>query len=69
MDIKKEIWKDMKELQCVPELVVLDLLEEIKMTKFDTFRGIRNPLAHLRAYSDQLVGRGRDEDLLTCLFS
>ena len=38
------------------------------MPKFDTFEKTRNPLAHLRAFSDQLVGVGRDETLLMRLF-
>ena len=36
---------------------------------FDTFGGVGNPIAHLRAYHDQLVGVGRDEALLIRLFS
>ena len=36
---------------------------------FDTFGGVGNPMAHLRAYCDHLVGVGRDESLLMCLFS
>ncbi|KAK4730909.1 hypothetical protein R3W88_023897 [Solanum pinnatisectum] len=70
----------MKELQCVFEVAGLsyedlcihpnlDLLEGFKVLKFDVFGGIGNPLAHLRAYCDQLVGVGRDEALLMWLFS
>ncbi|KAK4734021.1 hypothetical protein R3W88_008282 [Solanum pinnatisectum] len=47
----------------------LDLPEGFKVPKFDTFGGIKNPLAHLRAYYDQFVGVGRHESLLMRLFS
>lgn len=47
----------------------LDLPEGFKIPKFDTFGGTGNPLAHLRAYGDQLVGVERNEALLMCLFS
>ncbi|KAK4714138.1 hypothetical protein R3W88_020045 [Solanum pinnatisectum] len=70
----------MKELQCIPEVAGLnyedlcihpnlDLPEGFKVPKFDVFGGTGNPLAHLRAYCDQLVGVGRDEALLMRLFS
>ncbi|KAK4706953.1 hypothetical protein R3W88_033490 [Solanum pinnatisectum] len=70
----------MKELQCIPEVTNLnyedlcihpnlDLPEGFKVPKFDVFGGTGNPLAHLRAYCDQLVGVGRDEALLMRLFS
>jgi len=36
---------------------------------FDTFGGVGNPMAHLRAYCDQLKGVSRDEALLMQLFS
>lgn len=39
------------------------------MPKFHTFNGTRNPLAHLRAYCDQMVGFGKNEALLMRLFS
>lgn len=39
------------------------------MSKFDTFGGTRNLLAHLRAYCDQLVGVGRNGVLFMRLFS
>ncbi|KAK4716734.1 hypothetical protein R3W88_015072 [Solanum pinnatisectum] len=42
---------------------------QIPVPKFDVFGGTGNPLAHLRAYCDQLVGVGRDETLLMWLFS
>uniref|UniRef100_M1BQB8 Gag-pro n=1 Tax=Solanum tuberosum TaxID=4113 RepID=M1BQB8_SOLTU len=59
----------MKELQYIPEVDELsyedlcihpnlDLPEGFKVPKFDTFGGAGNPLAHLRAYCDQLVGVG-----------
>ncbi|KAK4721901.1 hypothetical protein R3W88_012134 [Solanum pinnatisectum] len=80
LDMKEEIRKAMKELQCIPEVAGLnyedlcihpnlDLLEGFKVPKFDVFGGTGNPLAHLRAYCDQLVGVGRDEALLMRLFS
>ncbi|KAK4736925.1 hypothetical protein R3W88_000622 [Solanum pinnatisectum] len=70
----------MKELQCTLEVAGLnyedlcihpnlDLPEGFKVPKFDVFGGTGNPLAHLRAYCDQLVGVGRDEALLMRLFS
>ncbi|XP_055802993.1 uncharacterized protein LOC129872127 [Solanum dulcamara] len=47
----------------------LDLPKGFKVSKFDTFGGTGNPLAHLRAYCDQLVGVGKNEALLMRLFS
>jgi len=78
--MKEEIRKVMKELNCIPEVEGLsyedlcihpnlDLPEGCKVQKFDIFGGTGNPLAHLRAYCDQLVGVGRDEALLMRLFS
>ena len=60
VDIKEEIKKAMKELQCVPDTtrlnyedlcihLSLDLLEGFKIPKFDTFGGVGNPMTHLRA--------------------
>ncbi|KAK4717802.1 hypothetical protein R3W88_016140 [Solanum pinnatisectum] len=80
LDMKEEIRKAMKELQCIPEVAGLnyedlcihpnlDLPEGFKVPKFDVFGGTGSPLAHLRAYCDQLVGVGRDEALLMRLFS
>ena len=46
----------------------LELLEDFKLPKFDTFSGVENPLSHLRAYCDQLIGVGKDEALLMRLF-
>ncbi|XP_049345800.1 uncharacterized protein LOC125810336 [Solanum verrucosum] len=80
LDMKEEIRKAMKELQCIPEVAGLnyedlcihpnlDFPEGFKVPKFDVFGGTGNPLAHLRAYCDQLVGVGRDEALLMRLFS
>ena len=80
IDIKEEIKRAMKELQCIPDAVGLsyaelcihpdlNLPEGFKIPKFDTFGGVGNPMAHLRAYCDQLVGVGRDEALLMRLFS
>ena len=43
--------------------------EGFKILKFDTFGGVGNPMAHLRAYYDYLIGVGRDEALLMRLFS
>ncbi|KAK4708058.1 hypothetical protein R3W88_028983 [Solanum pinnatisectum] len=70
----------MKELHCIPEenglnyedLCIhpnLDLPEGFKVPKFDTFRGTKNSLAHLRTYCDRLVGVGRNEAFLIRLFS
>ncbi|XP_069146881.1 uncharacterized protein [Solanum lycopersicum] len=70
----------MKELLCVPDVVglsyaelcihpYLNLPEGFKIPKFDTFGGVGNPMAHLRAYCNQLVGVGKDEALLMRLFS
>ncbi|XP_015068743.1 uncharacterized protein LOC107013317 [Solanum pennellii] len=80
VDIKEEIKKAMKELQCILDIAGLsyedlcihpnlNLPEGFKILKFDTFGGVGNSMAHLRAYFDQLVGVGRDEDLLMRLFS
>lgn len=80
MDIKEEIRKAMKEFQCIPDVAGLnyedlcihpdlDLPEGFKVPKFDTFRGVGNPMAHMRAYYDQLIEVGRDEALLMRLFS
>ena len=70
----------MKELQCIPDIAGLSyedlcihpdlyLPEGFKILKFDTFAGVGNPMAHLKAYCDQFVGVGRDEALLIRLFS
>ena len=70
----------MKELQCIPDIVGLsykdlyihpdlNLPEGFKILKFDTFGGVGNPMVHLRAYCDQLVGVGRDKALLMRFFS
>ena len=67
VDIKEEIKKALKELQYVPDTAglnyedlcihpILDLPKGFKILKFDTFRGVVNPMANLRAYCDQLVG-------------
>ena len=80
IDIKEEIKRAMKELQCIPNVVELsyeelyihpdlNLPEGFKIPKFDTLGGVGNPMSHLRAYCDQLVGVGRDEALLMRLFS
>ena len=69
----------MKELQCVPDIAEIsnedlcihpnfDLPEGFKILKFDTFGGVGNPMAHLRAYCDQLIGVGRDESLFMQIF-
>ncbi|XP_055814108.1 uncharacterized protein LOC129883473 [Solanum dulcamara] len=78
--MKEEIIKAMKEFHYTPDVVGLnyedlcihpdlDLPEGFKVPKFDTFGGTGNPLAHLRAYCDQLVGVGKNEALLMRLFS
>ena len=70
----------MKELQCVSDVACLnyedlcvypnlDLPKKFNMPKFDTFGGIGNPLAHLRAYCDHHIGVVRDKDVLMRLFS
>ena len=70
----------MKEIQCVPDITGLsyedlcihpnlNLPEGFKIPKFDTFKGVGTPMAHLRSYYDQLVGVGRDEALLLRLFN
>ncbi|KAK4710439.1 hypothetical protein R3W88_004952 [Solanum pinnatisectum] len=80
LDMKEEIRKAMKELHYIPEVdglsyedlcihPNLDLSEGFKVPKFDTFGGIGNPLAHLRAFCDQLIGVGKNEALLMRLFS
>ena len=63
VNIKEEIKKAMKEIQCVPDIAGLrfedlcihlnfNLLEGFKIQKFDTFGRVGNPMAHLRAYCD-----------------
>ena len=80
IDIKEEIKRAMKELQCIPDVAGLsyaevcihpdlNLPEGFKIPKFDTFGGVGNPMVYLRAYCDQLVGVGKYEALLTRLFS
>ncbi|XP_010327350.1 uncharacterized protein [Solanum lycopersicum] len=80
IDIKEEIKRAMRDLQCTPDVAELsyaalcihpdlNLPEGFKILKFDTFGGVGNPMAHLRAYCDQLVGVGKDEALLIRLFS
>ena len=70
----------MKELQCILDIVGLsyaefcihldlNLPEGFKILKFDTFGRVDNPMAHLRAYCDQLMGVGKNEALLMQLFS
>ena len=65
----------MKEFQHLPHTVgftyedlcrhpYLELPEGLKVPKFDTFSGVENPLTHLRAYCDQLIGVGKYEALL-----
>ena len=60
VDIEEEINKAMKELQCIPDIAGvsykdlcihpnLDLPEGFKILKLDTFGGVGNPMAHLRA--------------------
>ena len=79
IDIKEEIKRAMKELQCFPHIAAisykdlcihldLKLPEGFKILKFDTFGGVGNPMAHLRSYCNQLVGVGRDEALLMRFF-
>ncbi|XP_055814653.1 uncharacterized protein LOC129884368 [Solanum dulcamara] len=79
-NMKEEIMKAMKEFHYTPDVAGLnyedlcihpnlDLPEGFKVPKFDTFGGIGNPLAHLRAYCDQLVGVRKNEALLMRLFS
>ncbi|XP_069154359.1 uncharacterized protein [Solanum lycopersicum] len=78
--MKEEIMKAMKELHYTPDVMGLnyedlcihpnfDLPDGFKVPKFDTFRRTRNPLSHLRAYCDQLVGVGKNVALLMWLFS
>ena len=80
VDIKEEIKRAMRELQCTPDVAGLsyaelcihpdlNLPEGFKIPKFDTFGGVGNPMAYLRAYWDQLVGVVKDEALLMRLFS
>ena len=80
MDIKEETRKAVKEFQCILDIVGLnyedlcihsnlDLPEALKNPKFYTFREVGNPISHLRAHCDQLVGVGRDEFLMMRLFS
>ena len=37
----------------------MELPESFKVPKFDTFSGVENPLTHLKAYCDQLIGVGK----------
>ncbi|XP_049385670.1 uncharacterized protein LOC125849743 [Solanum stenotomum] len=47
----------------------LEIPEGYKIRKFETFNGIGNPMAHLRAYCDKLVGIGKNDALIMRLFS
>ena len=47
----------------------LEFLELFNVLKFDEFSRVKNPLTHLRAYYDQLIGFGKYETLLMRLFS
>ncbi|XP_049387091.1 uncharacterized protein LOC125851355 [Solanum stenotomum] len=47
----------------------LKIPEGYKIPKFETFNGIGNPMAHLRAYCDKLVGIGKNDVLIMRLFS
>ncbi|XP_055806963.1 uncharacterized protein LOC129875730 [Solanum dulcamara] len=78
--MKEEIVKAMKEFHYTSNIAGLnyedlcihpdlDLPDGFKVPKFDTFGGTGNPLAHLRAYYDQLIGVGKNEALLMWLFS
>ncbi|KAK4734147.1 hypothetical protein R3W88_008408 [Solanum pinnatisectum] len=78
--MKEEIAKLIKELDYSSEDVGLNyenlcihpnfnLPERFKVSKFVTFNGTGNPLAHLKVYCDQLVGVGKNEALLMRLFS
>ena len=80
VDIKEEVKKAMKEIQCIPDITGLSyedlcihpnlyLSEVFKIPKFDTFGGVGNPMAYLRSYCDPLVGVVRDEALLMRIFS
>ena len=47
----------------------LEIPEGYKIPKFETFNGIGNPMSHLRAYCDKLVGIGKNDALIMRLFS
>ena len=47
----------------------VDLPKGYNVLKFEVFNGIKNSMAHLRRYYDQMVGVGRNEALLMRLFS
>jgi len=47
----------------------LEIPEGYKIPKFETFNGIGNPMAHLRAYCDKLVGIVKNDALIMRLFS
>ena len=47
----------------------LEMPEGYKIPKFETFNGIGNPMDHLRAYCDKLVGIGKNDALIMRLFS
>ncbi|XP_049397433.1 uncharacterized protein LOC125861619 [Solanum stenotomum] len=42
----------------------LEIPEGYKIPKFETFNGIGNPMTHLRAYCDKLVGIGKNDALI-----
>ena len=73
--IRDEVRNAMKDFRHTPDIVGfnyedlcchphLELAEDFKVPKFDKFSGVQNPLTHLRAYSDQLIGVWKDETLL-----
>ncbi|XP_069154673.1 uncharacterized protein [Solanum lycopersicum] len=77
--MKEEIRKAMKELHYISEVdglsykdlcihPNLDLPEGFKVPKLVTFNGTGNPLAHLKVYCDQVVGVGKNEEILMRLF-
>ena len=73
--IREEVMNTMKYFRHTPNIrgfnyadlghhPYLALPEGFKVPKFDTFSVFENPLTHLRAYSDQLIGVWKDETLL-----
>ncbi|KAK4726978.1 hypothetical protein R3W88_031895 [Solanum pinnatisectum] len=79
-NIKERVLNAMKDFQYTPDIVGLncedfcihphlDLPKGFTVPKFDTFSGVENPFAHLRAYCNQFVGFRKDETLLMRLFS
>ena len=81
MNVMKEaIFEEVKSVQTSSKITGLEyedscmhpdmeIPEGYKIPKFESFNGIGNPMAHLRACCDKLVGIGKNDALIMRLFS